>query len=130
MALVPMIAGGDILPHRFVKPSTAADNTCLQAGAGELPIGISQRGTRNTPFGSLDDGKAAVAGESLRLYGPNETCMLELGGTVTAGAVLKADADGKGVAAGAGDKYGAIAGQAGTSGKLIEVLVQIGELET
>lgn len=130
MSLPPMVAGGNIAPMRFVKPSTLADNKCLQCGAGEMPIGISQRGTRNTPYSSLDDGYAAIAGESLQIYGPTELAMLELGGTVAAGDLLKSDADGKGVTAGAGTMYGARASQAGTSGKLIEVYVMFGEIET
>jgi hypothetical protein len=126
--LVPMVAGGDIMPHRFVIQSTAADHKCLQAGANGLVIGVSQRGTRNTPMDGLDDGKAAVAGESVHIYGAGETCLLELGGTVAAGDRLKSDANGKGVTAtvGSGDNYGAFAGEAGTAGKLIEVQVQVG----
>lgn len=130
MPLPPMVANGNIAPQRFAKPDTAADNKCLQCGAGEMPIGISQRGTRNTPYSSLDDGFAAIAGESVHLYGPGETAVLELGGTVVAGDFLKSDANGKGVSAAAGDKYGARTVQAGTSGKLIEVQVITGELET
>lgn len=126
--LFPMTAGGNIAPHRFVKVSTVSDNQCLQAGAGEKIIAVSQRGTRNTPYSTLDDGFAAIAGESLRLYGPDETCKLELGGTVASGDRLKSDANGKGLTAGAGEEYGAIAGQAGTSGKLIEVMVSLGKL--
>lgn len=128
MQIFPMVAGGDIAPARFVKSSTTADNTCLQAGANDLILGISQRGTRNTPLDGLDDGLAAKAGESLTVYGPGQTAILELGGTVTRGDRLKANADGNGVAAvaGSGDNYGAIAGQSGTAGQLVEVLVNIG----
>jgi hypothetical protein len=126
--MFPTVAGGNIPPSRFVKMSAA--NTVVLCGAGELPIGISQRGTRNTPYSSLDDGYAAIAGESLQVYGLNETCVLELGGTIAATDVIKSDANGKGVAAGNGDKYGAMASQPGTSGKLSEVLVAFGELET
>lgn len=130
MSLPAMISGGNIAPMRFVKPSAAADNTCLQCGAGEMPIGVSQRGTRNTPYSTLDDGFAAIAGESLEVCRPGDRALLELGGTVAAGDHLKSDADGKGLTASAGDKYGARASQAGTSGKIIEVYVFPGELET
>lgn len=126
--MFPLVSAGNIAPHRFVKQSTAADNKCAQCGANDIPVGISQRGTRNAPLTGWDDGYAAIAGESLQIYGLKETCMLELGGTVTRGARLKSDADGKGVTAsqGSGDNYGAIAGQSGTAGTLIEVQVQIG----
>lgn len=125
--LFPMVAGGDINPHRFVKQGTAADHTALECDANDVPIGVSQRGTRNTPLAGLDDGLAAKAGESLQIYGQGETCLLELGGTVTRGARLKADADGKGVAAAAasGDNYGAVASESGAAGQLVEVQVQI-----
>ena len=126
--MFPTVAGGNISPHRFVKPSTTADHTVLQAGAGEKVVGISQRGTRNVPYSSLDDGYAAIAGESLRVYSTGETCLVECGGTVTPGDRLKADSNGKAVVASSGDEYGAIAGQAGTSGKLVEVYVDLGKI--
>lgn len=126
--IFPMVANGNIAPSRFAKQDTTADNKCLQADAGAKIIAVTQRGTRNPPYSSLDDGFAAIAGESLQLYGPGETCVLELGGTVAAGDRLKADANGKGVTAGSGDEYGFRAGQAGTSGKLIEGVVEIGKL--
>lgn len=125
--IFPMIANGNIAPSRFLKQDTTVDNKCLQAGAGNKLIGVSQRGTRNTPYSTLEDGFCAIAGEDLQIYGPEETCLLELGGTVAAGDRLKADANGKGVTAASGDEYGAIAGQAGTSGKLIEVVVELGK---
>lgn len=126
--LFSMVAGGNIAPARFVKQSTTADHKCLLAGANAVPIGISQRGTRNTPYSSLDDGYAAIDGENIQIHGLGDTAILECGGTVAAGDRLKADASGKGVActSASGDNYGAIASEAGTDGKLIEVQVQIG----
>lgn len=128
MQPIPGVAGGNISPSRFVRLSTAADNTYLQAGAGEKIVGVSQKGTRRAPYGSLDDGYAAIAGENILVFAQGMTCGLELGGTVAAGDRLKADADGKGVAAGTGEEYGAIAPQAGTSGDVIEVQVDLGKL--
>jgi hypothetical protein len=122
-----MKANGNIAPSRFVKLDTSADNKVLQAGAGGIVFGVSQAGTRRTPYNGLDDGYAAIAGEDLEVFGQSEVCLLELGGTVSPGDRLKSDADGKGVATTTNlDEYGAIARVAGTSGQLIPVEVRPG----
>jgi len=128
--LAGMKSGGNIAPSRFVKLSTAADNTALQCGAGEMPVGVSQRGTRNAPYSSLDDGYAAIAGENLQVHGLGDLAVVECGGTVTAGTSVKADTDGKAVNASAGDKCGGFAHQSGSSGLLVLVLIHPHELET
>lgn len=127
MAHASFIAAGNIAPSRFVKQTTTADHKVSQAGAGEALIGIAQKGSRNTPYSTLDDGFAAIAGEDLLVFQPGDTAPLELGGTVTVGDYLKSDASGKGVTASAdGEHYGARALEAGTSGKIVEVFIVIG----
>lgn len=117
-------ANGNIAPSRFVKVDTSGDELVAQAGAGEDIFGISQAGTRRVPYGALDDGYAAIAGEDLEVFSIGEVCLLELGGTVTAGARLKADSNGKGVTASSdADYYGAIAEVSGIAGDLIQVKV-------
>jgi hypothetical protein len=124
MARFSMKSNGSIAPCRFVKQDTSYDNRVAQAGAGEKVFGVSQQGTRRTPYGALDDGYAAIAGEDISVYGAHEVCMLELGGTVTRGDRLKADSDGKGVATSTDhDEYGAVARVSGVSGQLIPVEV-------
>lgn len=121
-------AGGNIKPRRFVKQSTTAPNTVLQAGAGEKIFGISPTSTRNAPYSTLDDGYTAINGEAMRVFGPTEIAPLALGGTVTAGDKLKSDSDGAGVAATAdAEHYGAVALQSGVSGDIVEVRVEIGQ---
>lgn len=117
------VANGNIAPSRFVKLDSTADNRALQCGANEAPWGISQPSTRRLALSGWDDGYAAIAGEMLTIAGPgDDEALLELGGTVAHGDHLKSDANGKGVAGNANlDKVGAIALQAGTSGKLIRV---------
>jgi hypothetical protein len=124
------IATGDIYPLRFVKLATAADGKVTQAGAGERVIGISQRGTRRSPY--IDStNRAAAAGEPLQVYEQHEECALHVAGTVAPGDYLKSDADGKGVAAGTdADDVGAIALQAGVADDLIKVKVHIAERST
>lgn len=126
------IANGNIKPMRFVMPDTSVDNRVIVAATTTMPCGISQQGTRRPPYDTLDDGYAAIAGEDVQVFDmPGEPARLALSGTVAAGDLLKPDAvDGGGITAGAGDKYGARALQAGTSGKIIEVEVMFGELET
>jgi hypothetical protein len=125
---VATTAGGNIAPRRFVKQSTTAPNTVLQAGAGDKVFGISQTSSRNAPYLTLDDGFTAIAGEPVRVFGPGEIAPLQYGGTVTAGQRLKSDANGKGIATTAdGDEYGAVALQSGIADEIGEVRVEIGQ---
>lgn len=135
------IAGGNIAPSRFVKASTTANNTALQAtdgsaSHGDPVVGISQKGTHNVPgtIGgvAIDDGYAAIAGMSVGVYDQADSekgqfIDLELGGTVAAGDYLKSDANGKGVTSSTdGDYYGARTFVAGVAGQLVRVQIITG----
>ena len=131
MPLYPVTAGGNITPSRILVTSTATANRVIQAtGATVQPVGISQRGTRNTPYQSgtatLDDGFAAIAGENLTIFSNGDTCALELGGTVAIGAALMSDGSGRGITATTTNYTVAVASKAGVLGDLIEVQVLIG----
>lgn len=124
------VANGDIAPCRFVKLDTTADGRVLAAGAGDRPFGISQKATHNIAmsgggFTQTDDGLAAKAGEMLNIHGQvGETCLLELGGTVTRGDLLKPGSAGVGVTGNTDkDKSGAEALASGVSGQLIPVKI-------
>ena len=123
MGVISRKANGNIAPSRFVKTDTTGDGLALQAGAGDKILGVSQAGTRRTPYGGLDDGFAAIAGEDLEVFVQGEhNVMLELGGTVVAGDRLKSDANGKGITTTTtGDEMGAATDVAGTSGQVIPV---------
>lgn len=127
-----VFAGGDINPCRFVKASTAADNTVLEADANERVIGISGEGAQDAPIPGAST-LAAASGEQLQIINtPEHRCLLELGsGGATRGDLLKSDADGKGVAIATSgttiQHYGAIALQAGSAGDKIFVLFRPGE---
>lgn len=124
------VAGGNIAPSRFVMNIKTEDFTCVQATANLKVVGISMEGTREAPIPSVSTSLAAEDGENLQVYGNTEICLLELGGTVVSGDDLKSDADGKGVVSAQGStsqQIGAVALQAGVSGNLILVQVQIGE---
>jgi len=116
-------AGGNITPSSFVVRSTTADAQYLLASGTSTPIvGISGAGTRYPPYGGLDDGNIAVAGENFKVYQPPEKeAPLQLGGTVAAGDMLTSDASGHGVTATAGQQVGARALEAGVSGSIITV---------
>lgn len=126
------IANGTIQPSRFVKLDTTAGKlfNVLQAAAStdSTLIGISQPGSFDPPgtTGSATD--AARAGQELSVYSIGDVCLLELGGTVTAGDYLMSDASGKGVIATLTDgttirHIGAKALESGVSGEKIRALV-------
>ncbi len=128
-------AGGNIPPSRFVMYS--ADNTVIVATAAtDRPVGISAPWSRRIPgesssfFSGLDDGYVAISGENVTVYGDGDKeVLLELGGTVTAGAKLVSGAGGVATAS-TTDKqqYCAVARVGGVSGELIPVDVIYGEL--
>ncbi len=103
------LAGAAINPYRFVKFGADDDHIVQAAAASDLIIGIS-------------DELGAGAAEQPCDYGMIGIGDLELGGQVTRGQRLTSDANGKGVAASAGDNVGAIAWMSGVSGDIIPVL--------
>lgn len=122
-------AGGTINPSRFVKRSTAADFTILQADLNSFPCGISQAWGVDAPIPTMTDNPipAARAGDTVNFHAGNSgspedtTVWLELGDTVTRGSQLMPDANGKGIPATTGKYYGAIADESGVAGELIKV---------
>jgi hypothetical protein len=123
------VANGNIAPSRFVTLDSTAAGRVVQATTGDLPFGISQPQTRRIALSGTDDGYAAIADENINVYGPGDPgVLLELGGTVSHGDLLKPTTGGKGITASSDhDKYGARALASGTSGQLIPVEVLIGE---
>ena len=93
-----LVAGGTIRTSRFVKLSSAADNTALEADANEEAIGVSYEGSNYPPLSDLvSTDNAAVEGQEFRVYGPGDVCQIVAGDAVTRGQKLKSDADGRGV---------------------------------
>ena len=124
-------ATGTIRVSRFVTPS--ADSSVAESNSGDLPVGISQQGGRAAPVpaNTTSPVEAAIAGDQLNVFSEGEFCLLTLGvGGCTAGALLKSDNDGQGVAlagtAGTREFYGARAIEAGTAGTLVRVQVLTG----
>jgi len=131
MASYTKVANGNINPSRFVYLDATADGKVLEASAVTHKLyGISQPGTRNAPYSTLDDGYAAIAGENVQIYGlGDKDVLLELGGTVARGDRLTAATGGKGIKTVTDrDEYGAIAMASGVSGELIPVQVVGGQV--
>lgn len=124
-----LVAGGNIKPNRFIKLSTSANNTALQAGANEAVIGIARQGTKLAP-GIDTTGYLATSGDNVPYFGDGEVTMLVLGsGGCAAGDLLKSDINGAGVAIATSgttaQEIGARALEAGASGELVRVVVEI-----
>ncbi len=120
-------AGGTIEPSRFVKRSSAADFTVLQADLNAFPCGISAAWSEVAPLVGAAT-SAATAGGLVQVHqtglsgDPHDsTVWLELGGTVTRGQHVMPDANGKGITATTGKYYGAIADESGVAGEFIRV---------
>lgn len=119
------IAKGDIPPSRFVKIS--ADHGVVICGAGDEAVGVSHEGTREAPITGITP-LAAKEGESCQVYTDTWPCEVVAGGTITAGAKLKPDANGAAVAAANGDVYSAIARAGAASGERVKVTVTAGRM--
>ena len=124
------ISGGNINPKRFVTQQVDADLTVEESNATEMPVGVSGIGTKYAPIPEVTTNYHAESGDQVWVHGPGEECWLTAGGAVTAGDLLKPDNDGKGVTAGAGDKYGARALASAATGEDIRAYVMVGELDT
>lgn len=118
-------AGGTIAPCRFLAADSSADEQVVQATVeGQPALGISQEGMKTAPgLTGSDNTVAAVAGDQLRVFGQGCDCLLELGGTVSAGDEIMTTTAGKGELATSGYYVNAIALQAGTNGKKIRVMI-------
>ncbi len=126
MAILSFKASANISPSRFVTIS--GTKTVAQAGDNQEILGVAQEGSNKAPLQDMvSTVYAAETGQSLMVYGPGELCLVEAGGTITAGNLLKADSQGRAVAiATTGttiQNYGAVALEGGASGDKILCLV-------
>ena len=102
------IIGAAIRQYRFVKISTAADNTILECDAEEVDCGVS-----------LEAGTAAA---DIIKYQKDGIAKVQLGGTVTRGAWVNSDADGKAVTESTTNTWASgKALRSGVSGDIVEV---------
>lgn len=122
----PLQAGGNIRPCRLLKIG-AADNLVIEATAAtDVIIGVSAPWTRQAPYGSLDDGFHAIAGEPVEIYGQGEIAPVIAGsGGMARGGRITSDGNGQGVAASAGNGSVGVALQTVAAGTKGEVLISI-----
>lgn len=111
-----LVAEGDKsdYQHHFMKLN-GTDFTFTLCSAGAVPLGILQN-------------KPAAAGRvgQIRRVGISKLIIED---TITAGELLKSNGNGHGIHADTDDdNYGAIALEAGTTGKTITVLMEFGEV--
>ena len=114
-------ANGNVNPSRFVK-ITGPMKVSQCTVAKERAFGVSQEALMDTPIPGASSTLAAEAGRQMGVFGPGETCLVQVGAAVTAGALLTGDVNGKAVATTtAGDIYHGIAmeDQATVDGKVL-----------
>jgi len=127
MAVLNFRASGNIAPSRFVTIS--GPGTVAQAGDNADVIGVSHEGTQRAPLSDYGGTPlAAQAGQSIAVYSVGEICLLEAGGTISAGQLLRSDSSGRGVPVETTGttirNYGAVALDSATgSGQKIRVFV-------
>ncbi len=127
-----IVAGGQILPFRFLSPDSSADHQGLQATANGEIFGVSGEGTKYAPLSDLvTTNPHAEAGDPVDLRGDGEEGMVEAGAAFSAGVRLKADAIGRAVAVATtgtiAQNYGGRSQQAATAaGELVRISVETG----
>lgn len=124
-------ASGTIAPCSFVTVDSNFDEQVKQSGLGDMPTGIMWDAMKGTPgLAGSDTTVAAQSGDTgFRVYLDGDDCLLQLGSTtVSAGNMLKPDANGFGISGATGDQCGAMALQAGTVGVKIRVLIRPGKI--
>jgi hypothetical protein len=119
-------ASENIRECRFVVIS--GNHTLAEGDANERTVGITYQSSKFPPLNDLvATNYHAQSGDQCQIYGLGDVCLLQLGGTVTAGDLLKSDNDGQGVAIATSgttiQQIGARALEGGSSGE--RRLVQI-----
>lgn len=116
-------ANGDIRPARFIKIDSSANQSALEANAGEVTFGISTEATKEAPQTGAST-LAAADGDQFRYHRAGEICLLTIDSSgCTAGNFLKSDADGQGDVAAAGEIAGAYALETVSGGEKCLVMV-------
>jgi hypothetical protein len=121
------LSSGSINPSRFVSISSGNRGYVFQSTASTPIVGVSCEGTFYPPGTAADTGLAGVDGLPVRVYAPARTCLIKLGGTVSAGDRLVADASGQGTkldVTATGHQYiGGIVLDNGVSGGLVRMFI-------
>lgn len=124
-------AGGTINTCRIVVPDTSHANGAIQASNGDvLPLGISSQAGRLHPDPNYTDAavlEAAQTGEPVGIYPSGSVGVgLLCAEAWTAGDLIMADSNGKGIIATTGKFYVGVAESNGTLSAICPVRVQTG----
>lgn len=120
------VMGEDAAPSLFVKQDPSADHQALKATQWGDTIGVIHEGTREAPIPGVTS-LAAKSGESVRIYGPLETCEVNVGSTaITAGQRVRPDANSKATPAVHGFPYGGRALAAAGANSKVRIVVERG----
>lgn len=130
------VAGGNILPCRFIKEYVAGTEPfcVIQATENSRICGVSAEGTTVVAIkGYTDDSciYAATAGLPVSYFGEHDECLLEVGAAVAFGDYLVSDSQGRGVKSASSNKtVGAVALEPATAaGQKIRVRVEYQRME-
>jgi len=121
-------ASGTIAPMKWVNISGVRTVAQVDSATADMPFGLSQEGQKLTPgVTGSDTDVAAASGDQVQVIGPGNVGLSKAGGTITAGDIVKPDANGDSVATGstAATKYlnGGFALESAASGEYFEVYV-------
>lgn len=120
-------ADGNISPSRFVSASLINAYSIAQADGTAPILGVARDGAKYAPLPATTNVYAAEAGDSLPIHVEGNV-LVEAGATVTTGALVMADGNGKAiVVTGTGTEYiGGTAVTGGAAGELIQIQVRPG----
>ena len=125
-------SSADIRVSRFVKIS--GNYTVAECDAGEFCFGISAEHSESAPLPNVSE-LASTSGNPVSIYDGTEPAntrqvlLMAGSGGWTAGAFLKSDADGAGVATTTSeDLYGAVAMEAASAGETGRVFILRGSI--
>lgn len=120
------VMGEDVGPSLFVKQDPANDFQALKATLGAEPLGVTHEGTRDAPIPGAA-ALAAVAGESVRVYGLGEVCEVLVGSlAIVAGDHVAPDANSKAQPSVHGFPYGGKALNASAASGKVRVAIERG----
>jgi len=90
------VAGEAFGPSLILRQDTASPRQVLKAVLGDLPVGVAHEGTVYAPIPEVTTQYAALAGNSCRVYGPDEECEVLVGSlAIAVGDPIAPDADSK-----------------------------------
>lgn len=120
------VASENIGVALFVNILSGTDHQIEVCDAGDIAIGVSANYPQSAVLPGESMGPAAVSGSSCRVFGLGEMCEVTAGGSISAGAYLKPDADGKAVTCSSTNPYSAIARAGASSGEMCQVVIRHG----